>query len=115
MEKPLCRHCGKRPRAINYVKDLVTHYRSLCMTCLRKGKKAKPGVLSWILAGYKKKPKCEKCGFKAAIEEQLFVYYLDGDRRNNSPVNLITLCACCSILADRKGLGWKPSALEPDA
>jgi hypothetical protein len=114
MSKPLCKACGKRGRAVNYVKDQITHYRSLCMACLRKQRKAKPGVLAWLAAGYRKKLKCERCGFRAVIDEQLFVYYLDGDGRNNLPSNLITICACCSILADRRGLGWKPSSIEPD-
>ena len=114
MEKPLCRSCGKRPKALNYMKDGNPHYRSMCVSCIRKGKKARPSVLSWILANYKKKERCEKCGFKAKFDEQLFVYYIDGNKRNNAHSNLKTVCANCSIELDKKPNGWVPSDLTPD-
>lgn len=114
MEKPFCSACGKRSRAVNYIKDDVTHYRSMCMHCLRKGKKAKPKMFAWAKAGYRKKDRCERCGFKAVVEEQLFVHHADGNRRNVEHHNLATVCANCSIELERKGLGWAPSDLTPD-
>ena len=45
-----------------------------------------------------KKDKCEFCGFVAIHSVQLDVDHMDGDRTNNSPSNLQTLCANCHRL-----------------
>jgi hypothetical protein len=42
-----------------------------------------------------KKDQCEKCGFIAEHECQLDVDHIDGNRNNNHPLNLQTLCANC--------------------
>lgn len=68
----------------------------------------------WHKAGYKKKPHCEKCGFKAKYREQLFVYYIDGNLNNNSLTNLKTVCANCQVEVAKEGLGWRQGDLIPD-
>lgn len=112
--RPLCKSCYKMPASINYVKDGVTHFRSRCNGCIRRGKKLKPQQPSWALRGYKKKPHCEKCGFKAKYKEQLFVYYIDGNLNNNTAANLKTICANCQFEVAREGLGWRQGDLVPD-
>jgi len=69
--------CGANPVAVNYIKQGRTHYRTLCTPCIHKGRKSKPPAPSWFRSGYRKKPHCEKCGFKAKYpEDQLRVFYL---------------------------------------
>tara|TARA_R110000796_G_scaffold46462_14_gene112264 strand:- start:15657 stop:15914 length:258 start_codon:yes stop_codon:yes gene_type:complete len=84
------------------------------MSCIRKGKTKKPIRPAWALAGYKKKDRCERCGFKAKTHKQLFVFYVDGDKRNNNNTNLKTICANCAIEIENKGGGWLPADLIPD-
>lgn len=112
--RPLCKACGRLPCAINYTKDGLTHFRSRCNHCIRKGNNLKPHKPSWAVAGYKKKPHCEKCGFKAKYKEQLFVYYIDGNLNNSSILNLKTVCANCQYAVAREGLGWAQGDLVPD-
>lgn len=45
-----------------------------------------------------RKDTCEKCGFVPAHISQLDVDHIDGDRWNNDPSNLQTLCANCHRL-----------------
>lgn len=50
------------------------------------------------------KPFCEKCGFEAQERRQLDVHHKDGDKSNNDPSNLITLCPPCHRLIDHSNL-----------
>lgn len=84
------------------------------MSCIRKGRSKKQVRPAWALAGYKKKPKCERCGFKAKTQKQLFVFYVDGDKRNHDGINLKTICANCAIDVEGMGAGWVPADLVPD-
>lgn len=45
-----------------------------------------------------KKDTCEKCGFVPVHKCQLDVDHINGDKKNNSPDNLRTLCANCHRL-----------------
>ena len=112
--RKLCTACGKKPCAVNYKRGDNTYYRSRCDSCIRK-KNHKPAPKPrWLLEGYKKKPHCEKCGFKAKLKQQLFVYHVDGDLNNNSVLNLKTVCANCQYEIAREGLGWRQGDLVPD-
>jgi len=87
-ERTIC-SCGKRPIAINYKKDGITHYRSICSACAKK----KSNKKNKRYKGYTRKHICEKCGFKASYPEQLNVYVI-----NNNPsitMNLKTVCLNC--------------------
>ena len=69
--RELCEKCKTNPKAINYKKGDKIFYRRLCDSCLiQKKKKVKP---QWQQEGYKKKFKCESCGFIAKHSEQLTV------------------------------------------
>lgn len=112
--RKICEICGKKPVAVNYKMYGKVYYRSKCDTCCRKKRNLPVQKPSWALAGYKKKPHCEKCGFKAKYREQLFVYYIDGNFNNNNQLNLRTICANCQYEVAREGLGWRQGDLIPD-
>ena len=110
----LCTVCRKKPRAVNYKRKGKTYYRRRCDSCIRAGNNLSVPKPSWFIAGYKKKPHCEKCGFVAKHKEQLFVYYIDGNLNDNSQSNLKTICANCQYEVARAGLGWRQGDLVPD-
>jgi hypothetical protein len=112
--RPLCPVCNSKPVAINYIRDEVTHYRKKCDPCNRKKRKLPQQKSSWVKSGYKKKPACEKCGFVAKHTEQLNVFHVDGNLKNNDWSNLKTVCANCTIEIGKARLPWKISPLSPD-
>ena len=113
MIRPICPTCSARPVAVNrYVNEQV-YYRKQCDPCLRIGKKLKPLPPAWAKAGYKKKDKCDVCGFKAKTARQMFVFHIDGNLKNTNWANLKTLCANCQIeLVNR--VSWKQAPIVPD-
>lgn len=113
--RPLCPVCKHRPVAINYVKEAVTHYRKMCDSCIRKGKKIKPASPDWFRVGYRKKPHCEKCGFKAKYPaDQLNVFHVDGNLNNNDRSNLKTVCLNCTQEVYKSRLPWAADPIVPD-
>ena len=66
--RELCERCGQHPKAINYKKSDRIYYRRLCDSCLIKKRK---DIKPWQQEGYKKKFKCESCGFVPRFPEQL--------------------------------------------
>lgn len=74
--------CGNKTRSNGIVNGKRT-YKSRCGTCR---------------GSYTKGDRCELCGFAAVWTGQLDVDHIDGDRDNNSPANLQTLCANCHRL-----------------
>ena len=113
-ERPICPTCNSRPVAVNCIKNHVTYYRKQCDACLRKGKKLKPKSPLWALSGYKKKTQCEKCGFNAKQLDQLNVFHVDGNLKNNDWTNLKTVCLNCTAEVYKSKLKWKPSPSVPD-
>ena len=112
--RPFCKVCGTQPRAVAYHKYDRVYYRSMCTACQRRGRKQKAPVPRWQLDGYKKKPACDKCGFKARYPSQLFVFHIDGDLTNSSQRNLRTVCLNCSVEVKRSDVTWRRGDLEPD-
>jgi len=110
LERKLCPCCHVKPVAVNYIKYGKTYYRNKCDQCYRKKKKPLPA--GWLRTGYKKKDKCEKCGFRFKHTEQSAVYHLDGNSANNDWFNLKTICANCAIEIQYSSLGWKPDGRE---
>jgi predicted HNH restriction endonuclease len=49
------------------------------------------------MRGYRRylKDACEDCGFSPTHRRQLQIHHVDGDRGNDDPANLRTLCANC--------------------
>jgi len=111
----MCKVCNVRPRAIAYHKYDRVYYHSRCTACLRKNKKLKPPVPRWQSSGYKKKPTCDRCGFRARLTSQLLVYHVDGDLDNAALKNLRTVCRNCVEEISRTEVIWRPGDLEPDA
>lgn len=107
----LCKICQKRPVAINYHKEGRAFYRSKCDHCARGSSE---GKMSWELAGYKKKPSCDKCGFKSSQLEVFNVFYVDGDLKNTRFTNLKTVCANCQRVLHKEGVRWRQGDLKPD-
>lgn len=113
--RSLCPTCLERPVAVNYIKDDVTHYRSKCSICIKKGRKLKPSPPAWQRSGYQKPDRCELCNFKAKHPtRQLFVFHIDGNLKNNNWHNLKTVCANCRIELDITKVAWKPASIVPD-
>ena len=112
MRRPICKTCNKYYCAINYKRNGITHYRSICDDCGKK--KSKPKMHSWEKAGYKKKPHCDLCGFKSLYASQLIVYHIDGDLTNVAFNNLRSICLNCVEVVKRKEVNWKRGDLQVD-
>lgn len=113
MNRPLCIACHGNPAAINYRSGDKIRYRKVCASCLRKGKKGKEKP-AWVKAGYKKKLVCERCNYKAKIPNLIFVFYLDGNLKNNNWANLKSVCANCRIELGNSKTTWRESPLIAD-
>lgn len=114
MKRPLCPACQQRSCAVNYHKDGVPHYRSRCEHCIKKNKKVPVPKPRWQASGYKKKPACDKCGFRARYSAQLLVYHIDSNLHNSDVRNLKTICLNCAEELKRSDLPWTRGDLEPD-
>ena len=113
--RPLCVHCKSKPRAYAYKRNDKIYWRRLCDTCnRRKAKKNVGGITALQRSGYKKKSKCELCGYKAQELAQMDVFFVDGDLRNVKPTNLKTVCANCQRLQGIRRLGWRVGDLVAD-
>jgi hypothetical protein len=112
--RPICLACNQRPRAVAYHREDRVQYRKLCEHCIRRGRKIKPPAPRWKLSGYKKKPTCDRCGFRAKYSSQLLVCHVDGNLNNNNLRNLKTVCQNCVIEIARLDLPWQAGDLEPD-
>ena len=113
--RPLCKQCKIKVRAMGYRRGRKVYWRSLCDTCIRKKKKLRIGGITPLQrSGYKKKSKCELCGFKALEPLQLDIYFVDGNKNNIVFHNLKTICANCQRLASIKKLRWRIGDLEVD-
>jgi hypothetical protein len=112
--RPICQACNQRPCAVNYIRGDVTHYRRRCETCQRRERGIKPREPRWKSAGYKKKPACDRCGFKARFASQLLIYHIDGDLNNVTVRNLRTVCRNCVEEIARTEVTWRAGDLEPD-
>ena len=89
--RDLCEKCNKNHKAINYKKDGKTFYRRFCDACIiEKKKNVKP---QWQRDCYKKKFKCESCGYVAKYPDQLDVIEFETYR---------TVCLNCEIIFDKE-------------
>lgn len=109
--RKLCKECNERPVAINYYKKNKTYYRSKCDHCSRGLKDERP---LWLLANYKKKNVCDRCGFKSAHKEVFNVFHVDGDLTNCRHNNLKTVCANCQRTLHKDGVKWRQGDLTAD-
>jgi len=112
--RPMCMICNQRPRAIAYYRGNTIQYRRRCEHCIRRGKHVSAPVPRWKTAGYKKKPMCDLCGFRAKFSAQLMVYHVDGNMNNTTVRNLKTVCQNCVVELAKSDLLWRAGDLEPD-
>jgi len=105
--RPLCKVCNKNPAAINGYHRGKLYYRSRCNVCIRLSKKIKAAKPRWLTAGYKKKPTCDRCGFKARHHTQLTVYHINGNLNDCATLNLKTICLNCVAEVVRLELPWR--------
>jgi len=113
--RSICPICNQRPVAINYRSGDKIHYRKICDSCIRKGKKLKPAPPAWVKSGYRKKDRCEKCGWQAKyVDRQMAVYHIDGNLRNNNLLNLKTICLNCRVEIAASHLPWREAEIKPD-
>ena len=112
--RPICPNCNQRFKAVAYHKYDRIYYRSKCSHCLKKSKKLRTPRPRWETAGYKKKPACDKCGFKAKHSSQLLVLHADGNLNNTELRNLKTVCLNCVADLRRTDSIWRPGDLAPD-
>lgn len=112
--RPICKSCGKNHTAVNYKRNEVTHYRSICDECGRKKNKLNPRKPYWQKSGYVKKATCDLCGFKSLFPSQTTVFHVDGDLENIALTNLRTVCLNCIEVVKRKEITWRRGDLEVD-
>jgi hypothetical protein len=112
--RPICLSCNQRPRAVAYHRKDSVQYRRLCEYCIKRGKRIRPPEPRWRVAGYKKKPTCDRCGFRAKFSAQLLVFHVDGNLHNTALRNLKTVCQNCVIEVAKTDLPWQVGDLEPD-
>lgn len=94
-------------------KKVKDGYQSWCIKCTKADnmrayyenpqKRSADAKLSRIRNSYRKykKNQCESCGFNAIDSCQLDVDHIDGNKNNNDPQNLQTLCANCHRLKSK--------------
>lgn len=112
--RPICKTCNKNVCAVNYVKNEITHYRSMCDECGRKKTKKKPRKPTWQKSGYKKKAACDLCGFKSLFSTQITVFHIDGNLENSEQINLRSICLNCVEVVKKKEVTWRRGDLEID-
>jgi hypothetical protein len=114
MERPICPACNQRLCAVNCYRGDKIYYRSRCSVCINKNRKIKVPDPKWKASGYKKKPTCDRCGFRAKYSAQLLVYHVDGNMNNSAVRNLKTVCLNCVVDVKKSDVPWRPGDLEPD-
>jgi len=114
MTDKICPQCKLHPLALNYHRAGRAHYRSLCISCTHKNKKARQRAPNWFRAGYRKTERCDKCGFKFKFPDQSNVYYVDGNEDNTNWLNLKTICLNCQQEIKHATVKWRPGGILPD-
>lgn len=114
ISRPICQTCNKNVRAINYIRKGKTYYRSTCDECGKKKTKTKPKQSLWERAGYKKKTKCDICGFQSIYHSQMTVFFIDGNLKNTNFSNLRSICLNCVEVVKKKEVTWKRGDLQVD-
>jgi hypothetical protein len=105
-----CKFCGKE-----FHRPVSRNRNSNNVYCCREHWKL--GIQSERRVYYTKfkKEVCEKCGFVPVHRCQLDIHHINGVRSDNSPDNLLTVCANCHRLISREeNLRWNKSNHEKE-
>lgn len=86
LERGLC-ECGNLTEKLGTNKNGVALWGKVCRTC--RGR-YRYGII--------KETVCQECNFVPEVSAQLEIDHIDGDRDNNAPSNLKTLCCNCHAL-----------------
>ena len=101
MSRPLCK-CGnlakKNGKSKKSGKQL---YNSYCRSCAKSRHGKKERVNREL-----KEDKCCRCGFVPEHRCQLDIDHRDGNKQNNDPSNIQTLCANCHRLKTWNNRDW---------
>jgi len=113
--RPICVICRQREVAISDHKNGKTYYRKMCDPCRKRRKGKIPHQPLWARFGYRKRGKCELCGFIAKfVESQMAVFHVDGNLQNCTHSNLRTICLNCRAELYEKNNWWKDADIKPD-
>lgn len=105
--RPICSHCNFALAKKNgKSKHGFQKWHRYCDTC------AKHVYNNRFKHLQHKKDKCEECNFIPKDIIQLDVVFKDGDKKNRKKNNLLTLCANCSRLYNKKIRTGKNSILN---
>lgn len=96
----LCSHCG--PVRLKIREKFENRINWRCYTAFVKDRRNRQSP--WRIF---KKTSCEKCGFIPQHSSQLDVDHIDGNKKNNDPSNLQTLCANCHRLKTHLNRDWE--------
>lgn len=98
----ICSVCGPVRIKLRDKKANTPNGRFKCWTVYKKHDKT-------YLYPYRvhKKDYCEHCGFQPVHKSQLDVDHIDGNKYNNDPSNLQTLCANCHRLKTHLNKDWQ--------
>ena len=105
--RPFCENCKislSKPNGVS--KHGFKKWHKYCVQCSKAMYNAQYGYL------LHKKSKCEKCKFVPEDSCQLDLVYKDGDNKNKSVKNLLTLCANCNRLHQKKLKEKRKSILD---
>lgn len=103
-EGELCEECGVNPkRKKGYTLKGTQRYDKVCRLCHRINTSG-----PWLKY---RGESCEECGYTPMFTRSLDVHHRDGDKTNNDPSNLKTVCATChreleALIFDLDG-NWK--------
>lgn len=95
--RPFCKHCKTSLAKLNGIsKHGFKKWHKYCVQCSKAMYNTKYGYLLY------KKAKCDKCNFVPEDNCQLDLVYKDGDMKNKSVKNMLTLCANCNRVYQKK-------------
>jgi len=113
--RPLCKVCGRNPRAAAYYRNNKRYFRSRCSLCIKKDRQVPATVPRWKSRGYVKKMQCDMCGFRSKYSSQITVWHIDGNLNNCELINLRSVCLNCIEIIKRRNTTWRVGEIEVDS